>query len=154
MQVLKQLAVHNVSAKFSLPIELSHEILGFCFYDTVTALGRAVHKSKMTKINVHFEEAFISRANPGRAHKDSDLLNDHNNSEMWEINLARNNQEPDEEVLFQANNCRTCGNYKICWTYIPTAGEQSGYDINQVCDVRFWLEAIPIPMRCGCLLQT
>ena len=149
MSVVKQLTIHNLSAKFGLPREMAHEILGFCFYDTVTAVHRAVHKKNMNKIIIHFDDAYISRAKPGMACWGSDLSNDPDNSEAWEIHLAIKTQEYDEEIQFQAANCRSCGNYKLCWTYIPTR-EQFLYDIDEVVDIRLWREAIPIQIRCVC----
>lgn len=127
MSVLKQIAIHNTSAAFGLPWEMSQEIMGFCFYDTVTAIGRAVHKANMAKVVGRFNNACASRARPiGTMEGDPDVC------EHWCIWLSdANNENGNNETQFQACNCFTCGNYKASSTHFPR-------------------EAIPIRMRCCC----
>uniref|UniRef100_A0A6C0B2G3 Uncharacterized protein n=1 Tax=viral metagenome TaxID=1070528 RepID=A0A6C0B2G3_9ZZZZ len=63
MSVLRQVAVHNFSLAAGLPQEMADEILGFCFYDTITALHRAVHRANMAEVVERFTGAWISRTN-------------------------------------------------------------------------------------------
>jgi len=147
MSVLKQIAIHNLSSKFGLPWEIADEIMAFCFYDTVTAVYRAIHKANMVEVVDHFTNAWISRANPGRGR--GTMAKNPDTSEQWAICLSR---LADDEVQFQAVSCCKCGNYKYCYTFQPTE-EQIGDNELQFVDDIFWLEAIPIPMRCGCLPQ-
>jgi|MesohylFT_1024984.scaffolds.fasta_scaffold00470_4 hypothetical protein len=127
MSVLKQIAIHNISAAFGLPWEMSQEIMGFCFYDTVTAVGRAVHKANMAEIVGRFNNAYVSRARPNGF-----MEGDPDGCEHWGVCLSDPNDENDNfETQFQACNCNTCGNYKASSTHFPR-------------------EAIPIRMRCCC----
>lgn len=103
MSVLRQVAVHNFSLAAGLPKEMADEILGFCFYDTVTAVHRAVHRANMAEVVERFTSAWLSRANTPE-------MND--TREHWAINLERLDHEEDHEVQFQAVNCHVCGNYK------------------------------------------
>ena len=116
--VLKQLAIHNFSAAFGLPVEMSHEIMGFCFYDTVTAVCRAVHKANMADVVYHFDHAYCSRARPRNPH-----VVDPDTCEHWAICLNRMNGINNEILLLRAINCRICGNYKQCETFRPTEEE-------------------------------
>jgi hypothetical protein len=141
MSVLKQVAVHNVSATVGLPREMADEILGFCFIDTVTAVQRAVQRANMAEVVSRFNGAWISRAN---------TINMDNACETWSINLERIDHEEDDEVQFQATNCHTCGNYKMCRTFVPLEIlvhqlQPATLDIVALC-----LDAIPIQMRCYC----
>lgn len=153
MSVLKQLVIHSVSAKFGLPWEMTHEILRFCFYDTITAVYRAIHKATMAEIVGHFDNAYISRAKPERGR--GSMAKNPDTSEKWAFCLSRFYKDADDEVQFQAEvqfyavNCSACGNYKRCCTFQPTE-EQIGDNELQFVDDRFWLEAIPLRMRCDC----
>jgi len=141
MSFFRQLAVHNFSLAAGMPKEMGDEILGFCFYDTVTAVHRAIHKANMRDIVARFTSAWISRANTPEMHDDR---------EHWAINLVALDQEEDNEAQFQATNCRVCGNYKTCGTFEP----QIERDVFLMLDVTeidaLWLEAIPPPIRCHC----
>lgn len=147
MSAIKQVTIHQFSANFGLPREMAHEILGFCFYDTETALYRAVHKSNMAEVVDHFDNAYISRAKPEMSFS-SDFILDPDNCESWAVYLVKDSQEYDDEVQFQASNCRTCGNYKLCNTHIPTDEQLEDYDPHT--GDAFWRIAIPICMRCSC----
>jgi len=137
MSVLKQLAIHNLSAEHGLPVEMSHEIMGFCFYDTVTAVSRATHNAVMTEIVDHIDNAYTSRA---ALYDDMD--------EYWAICLTRVTRVGIEhEPQLQAANCSTCGNYKFSHTFFPPEEEMM---IEMVTDHLRWLEAIPRCMRCCC----
>jgi hypothetical protein len=143
MSVLKQLAIHNFSAAYGLPVEMSHEIMGFCFYDTVTAVFRAVHKANVAQVMDHFDNAYCSRARPIQ------MVGDPDTCEHWAICLTRMNGT-DHEIQFQAINCRVCGNYKHCHTFRPTEeqfieAELAGIDLPV-----FLLEDVPLRMRCCC----
>ena len=105
MSVSRQIAIHTFSKAASLPWEIVDEILGFCFYDTVTAVHRAVHHANMAEVVVRFTGAWISRANTPE-------MDD--STEHWAINLVRIDHDEDDEVQFQATNCGICGNYKEC----------------------------------------
>ena len=144
MSVLKQLAIHNFSAAFGLPVEMSHEIMGFCFYDTVTAASRAVHKANMVEVVDHFDNAYCSRARP----RNSDVV-DPDTCEHWAICLDRMNGT-DDEVQLQAINCRICGNYKQCETFRPTEEEYIEAELAGIVLHGFLLEDVPLRMRCCC----
>jgi len=103
MSVSRQIAIHTFSKAAGLPWEIVDEILGFCFYDTFTAVHRAVHHANMAEVVVRFTGAWISRANT----PEMDDSNEH-----WAINLVRIDHDEDDEVQFQATNCGICGNYK------------------------------------------
>jgi hypothetical protein len=137
MSVLKQLAIHNFSAAFGLPVEISHEIMGFCFYDTVTAVSRATHKVNMEEIVDQFDNAYATRAA---------LFDDL--EEYWEICLVRVTRIGIEnDCKLQATNCHTCGNYKFSHTFFPPEEELM---IEMVTDDLRWLEAMPLCIRCCC----
>lgn len=157
MAVLKQLAIHNLSANFGMPVEMAHEILGFCFYDMVTAVSRAVHKANMAEVVDRFDHAYISRAKPNGI-----LEGDPDTCEHWGICLSRADDPYDyAETQFQLTSCRTCGNYKRCCTYLPTAEQHQAVDLHMnlglvlngeeaaLMDL-LMREVIPIRMRCCC----
>lgn len=139
MSVFKQLAIHNFSVAFGLPVELSHEIMGFCFYDSITAASRAKHKANMAEIVDQFDNAISSRA----------LEQFHDMDEQWAICLARVTRYGIEnEVQLEASNCQICGNYNYCHTFHPPEEEMWEELYNEL----VWLEEIPIRMRCYCHL--
>jgi len=137
MSLIKQVSIHHFSTNFGLPREMAHEILKFCFYDTETAVYRAIHKASTAEVVNRFDNAWLSRA----THADMD-----DNCEWWAIHLTRVGHEEDNETQFQACNCRVCGNYKICYTHEPTNEQLEVADPEK----HFWREAIPIRMRCCC----
>jgi len=142
MSVLRQVAVHNVSTTAGLPREMADEILGFCFYDTVTAIYRAIHRANLAEVVDRFNTAWISRANTPEM-DDTD--------ETWAINLVTlDNEDEDDEVQFQATNCRRCGNYKSCCTFEPLEilflQLQPGTQEMKA----LFRDAIPVCMRCYC----
>ena len=141
MSVLRQVAVHKVSSTVGLPREMADEILGFCFYDTVTAVHRAVHRANMTEVVDRFRGAWLSRAN---------TIEMDDSSETWAINLVTLDQVEDHEVQFQATNCRVCGNYKLCCTFEPPEilADQVPPGSQEMRNL-FW-DAIPVCMRCYC----
>lgn len=135
MSVFRQIAVHNFTKAAGLPLEITHEIMSFCFYDTITAVYRAVHRANMTDIVDGFNNAYISRARPRH-----NMMENPDSCEHWAICL-------DDDVQFQAVSCGVCGNYKSCDTYRPQQivyGE--GLD-------HLFREAIPIRMRCCCHIE-
>ena len=174
MSVLKQLAIHNLSANFGMPLEMAHEILGFCFYDTVTAVSRAVHKANMAEVVDRFDNAYLSRAKPnGYLGYLGGFEEDPDTCEHWGICLSRADDDTDNaETQFQLISCRTCGNYKRCCTYIPTAEQFQALDLQinlglvlndeeaedeaafawaeREAEDRLMREVIPIRMRCYC----
>jgi len=145
MSVLKQLAIHNFSAELGLPVEISHEIMGFCFYDTATAVCRAVHKANMAEVVDRFDNAYCSRARPILEGVDPDTC------EHWAICLTRRTHvEIEHEVQFQAVNCSICGNYKHCDTFRPTEEEYIEAELAGIVLPGFLLEDVPLRMRCCC----
>ena len=145
MSVLRQVAVHQVAQTGGLPREMADEIMGFCFYDTITAVYRAVHKANLLEVIEHFDDAYVSRARPfGPA-----LVADPDNAEHWSVCLSRvTNLMGDNEVQFQAWNCGVCGNYYFCQTFLPDGERIFGQGFDHE-----FLQAIPIVMRCSCNRQ-
>jgi len=141
MSVQRQLIIHQVAKEAGLPLELSDEIMSFCFYDTITAAYRAVHKVNFGEIIEHFDDAYISRARPFGC-----LFNDPDNSEHWAICLSRvNHLYIDNETQFQAYNCRVCGDYYFCCTFLPEQQTTLGQGLDHL-----FREAIPLRIRCQC----
>jgi len=145
MSVFKQLAVHKFSAAYGLPVEMSHEIMGFCFYDTVMAFFRAVHRANMAEVVDRFDNAYCSRARPILEEVDADTC------EHWAISLTRQTHvEIEHEVQFQAINCSVCGNYKRCATFRTTEEEYIQAELAGIVLPGFLLENVPLRMRCCC----
>jgi hypothetical protein len=141
MSVLRQIAIHNFSLTARLPREMADEILGFCFYDTATAVHRAVQRANMAQVVDRFAGAWISRANTPE-------MND--TQEQWAINLVRLDQDEDNEVQFQATNCRICGNYKHSNTFVPDIGIEEFQLLTLEEFNAVFLEVIPVCIRCNC----
>ena len=141
MSVLKQIAVHNFSLAARLPREMADEILGFCFYDTITAVYRSVHLANTAEVVDRFTTAWISRANT----PEMDDTQEH-----WAINLVRLDNEEDDEIQFQATNCRVCGNYKHSSTFVPDIGIEEFQLLSLEEFDALFLEAIPVCIRCNC----
>lgn len=141
MSIFRQLAVHNFSLTAGMPKEMGDEILAFCFYDTITAACRAIHRTNMGEVVARFTSAWISRANT------SEMSND---CEHWAINLVALDQEEDKEKQFQATNCRICGNYKKANTFAPQI-EIDGFLVIDITEIdALCLESIPPHIRCNC----
>ena len=142
MSVLRQVAVRNFSLAAGLPQEMADEILGFCFYDTATAVHRAVHRANMAEVVQRFTGAWISRANTPE-------MND--SREQWAINLVSlDNLQYHQEVQFQATNCLVCGNYQETNTFLIQMPHEAIQLLNEEEYVRVRGEAIPLRLRCAC----
>ena len=141
MSVLRQVAVHNFSLAAGLPKEMADEILGFCFYDTATAVHRAVHRANMAEVVQRFTGAWISRANTPE-------MDD--TQEQWAINLERLDHEGDHEKQFQATNCLVCGNYKETNTFLIQMEHEAIQFLNGEEYEGVRREAIPLRLRCAC----
>ena len=143
----KQVAINKFSVTAGLPQEMSEEIKGFCFYDTITAGYRAKHMAKIADVKSHFDNAIVSRKNSGDSYIDPDT------DEHWSICLENNEDVGNgkEEIQYQAINCRICGNYKMCDTFYPTT--EHIVDGNPDFDIGddIWHNTIPFYMKCCCI---
>ena len=144
MSVTRQVIFNRFASNIGLPNELVDEIMGFTFYDTATAVQRAIHRANMALIVDRFTTAWISRANT----PEMDDLEEH-----WAINLvpvgAEEDEEPEfDEVQFQATNCRFCGNYKTSAAFWAQGGVGEEF-IPEFLD-EIWIASIPLCVRCVC----
>jgi hypothetical protein len=156
---VKQFEVHVLSKKYNLPVELTHEILSYCFYDSKIVLYNAyqLHKTIMYDILSH-----IKRGNFSRREDDENNIID--NSGMWTICLDRYNNYDDNEQQLQAINCIWCGNYIVTHTiekihvteylylnYLRKLNDIQNNEIALCAIHHFYKKNIPINLRCKCL---
>ena len=134
MSIIGQLSIHRAAEMAGLPREMADEILGFAFYDTVTAVYRAVQKANMAQVVDKFSNAYISRANH------TGIMHEH-----WALCLSTIDDDI-LEVQFQAINCHVCGNYKASNTFIDILIDW------QIATEQDRIETIPIHIRCACHL--
>lgn len=104
----KQQTVHLLPLNF----DTADVINSFLFQEITTLI-----KNKKREIVKKFKNASYSRKN------DSEMFPDYQedqqeNSEIWAICLTDKYipyNEKNEEIVFQAENCQICGNYKLSW---------------------------------------
>jgi hypothetical protein len=107
MSFNKQQTVHLLP----VPFELSEIINSFLFEDIKTSKTKKFIKMKKRKIVEKFKNSYCSRNQP----RDIYLYDNPDACEHWSVHLCEwfNYENYDEEVQFQAINCKKCGNYKL-----------------------------------------
>uniref|UniRef100_A0A6C0DRN4 Uncharacterized protein n=1 Tax=viral metagenome TaxID=1070528 RepID=A0A6C0DRN4_9ZZZZ len=147
-----------------LPYDIIHIINSYCFYDIVTWKTRIAKKQIVNKFN----KAYASRARPDESWLEDEY--DTNTSENWLVYLIdkdilcdpkyllvrsdNNFRKMYKETLFQAMNCKTCGNYKMSKTT-----KYSVYELDHafVYGDDLWLHEIRSRMtdrlRCECSIE-
>lgn len=148
VHLYKKLVINRLSLIFGFPLEIADEISGFCFRDKMK-VSRQIHAYHMAEIVDHFNFACVSRIKPTYYNLDEEP----NTCEHWVICLSRvTTGDIDDEKLFQAKNCRVCGNYKECNTFSLTDEEKyiHGWDYYFDNMVSMKFRAIPNKLRCYC----
>jgi hypothetical protein len=107
----RQQTVHLLPINFD-----TADLINSFLYDEV----KTVMQNKKKEIVKKFENASYSRKNNAEMFPDDEEEQETN--EIWAICLTDKNfpdDENNEEMQFQSENCKKCGNYKLCWKMEP-----------------------------------
>lgn len=102
ISITKQIYIN----KLNLSYDILNEVKSYCFYDIKTWEIINFIKYKKNRIHHLFKTSTISRAYPYEIY-----FNDSNTDEEWVFWAL--NEDDGPNPMFQACNCKHCGNYKI-----------------------------------------